>query len=180
MNPEHIKSMESNTFKKVLPDDWEKFREIRLKGLQTDPEAFGGSFESESKENEEYWRERFSNPERCFYAVEIDNKFVAIAASKKIANDNWMIVAVYTSPKFRGKSFSRKLIESVIEEAKNSGASKVSLMVNPQQKSAFSLYKKMGFEIIKIEKDQKMGNGKLYDEYYMEKELDLSAPADAQ
>lgn len=172
MNPEQMQTPEKIiSFKKVSPDDWQKFREIRLKGLQTDPQAFGGTFEGESQENEEYWKERFSNPERCFYAAEEGNIFVATAGSKKIAEDNWMIIAVYTLPEFRGKNISKELIEKIINEAKKTGATKVSLMVNPQQESAVNLYKKMGFEIIKIEKDQKMGDGKIYDEYYMEKQL---------
>lgn len=175
MNQEQIQSPEKISFKKVSPDDWEKFREIRLKGLQTDPQAFGGTFESESQENEEYWKEKFSNPERCFYAAEEEGIFVATAGSKKIAEDNWMIVAVYTLPEFRGKKISQELINRIINEAKNTGAAKVSLMVNPIQESAVRLYERMGFKIVKIEKDQKMGDGKIYDEYYMEKALDPQA-----
>ena len=175
MNPEKIKSLEKVTFKKVLPEDWEKFKEIRLKGLQTDPQAFGGTFESESQEDEAYWKDRFSNPERCFYVAEEGSKFVATAGSKKIAEDNWMIVAVYTLPEFRGKNLSQELINKVIEEAKSTGSKKVSLFVNVGQEGALSLYKKMGFEIIRTEKDQKMGDGKTYDEFYMEKVLDSSA-----
>lgn len=173
MNPEQMQTPEKIiSFKKVSPDDWQKFREIRLKGLQTDPQAFGGTFESESQENEEYWKERFSNPERCFYAAENGNIFVATAGSKKIAEDNWMIIAVYTLPEFRGKNISQELINRLVDEAKIKGATKVSLMVNPIQESAVKLYEKMGFKTIKIEKNQKMGDGKVYDEFYMEKSLD--------
>lgn len=173
MNPEQMQTPEKIiSFKKVSPDDWQKFREIRLKGLQTDPQAFGGTFESESQENEEYWKERFSNPERCFYAAENGNIFVATAGSKKIAEDNWMIIAVYTLPEFRGKNISQELINHLVDEAKIKGATKVSLMVNPIQESAVKLYEKMGFKTIKIEKNQKMGDGKVYDEFYMEKSLD--------
>jgi ribosomal-protein-alanine N-acetyltransferase len=82
-----------------------------------------------------------------------------------------MIVAVYTLPEFRGKNLSKELIERIINEAKKNGATTVSLMVNLMQESAVKLYEKMGFKTIKIEKDQKMGDGKVYDEYYMEKSL---------
>lgn len=171
MNPEKIQSPEKVTFKKVLPEDWEKFKEIRLKGLQTDPQAFGGTFESESQEAEVYWKDRFSNPERCFYAAEEDSKFIATAGLKKIADDNWMIVAVYTLPEFRGNNISQELIKCVMDEARKAGAAKVSLMVNPMQESAVKLYERMGFKTIKIEQNQKMGDGKVYDEFYMEKML---------
>jgi ribosomal protein S18 acetylase RimI-like enzyme len=172
MNEDQMQSPEKVSFKKVSPEDWEKFREIRLKGLQSDPQAFGGTFEGESQEGEEYWKERFSNPERCFYAAEEGGIFIATAGSKKITDDNWMIVAVYTLPEFRGKNISQGLINRVIDEARNTGATKVSLMVNPIQESAVNLYERMGFKTVKIEKDQKMGDGKSYDEYYMEKSLD--------
>lgn len=158
-------------FKKITSEEWKKFRELRLKGLKTDPQAFGGAFETESQLDEASWRNRLSDPDRRFYAAEDDSVFVAVAGSKRIDNGNWMIVAVYTLPEFRGRDLSQQLISSVIEEAKSSDANKVSLMVNVGQEKAVGLYKKMGFEIIRTEKDQKMGDGKLYDEYYMEKML---------
>lgn len=175
MNKEKIQSPENISFKKVTSDDWKKFREIRLKGLQTDPQAFGETFENESQKNEDYWKEKFLNPEQCFYVAEEGGEFIATTGSKKIAEDNWMIIAVYVSPEFRGKNISQELINRIIDEAKNNGAVKVSLMVNPIQKSAVRLYEKMGFKIVKIEKDQKMGDGRSYDEYYMEKVADPKA-----
>ncbi len=171
MSPESIPTPEKMTYKKVLPEEWQKFREVRLKGLQTDPQAFGGVYESEAQEGEAYWKDRFSNPERCFYAAEEGNAFVATAGSKKIDDSNWMILAVYTLPEFRGKSISKELISRLIDEAKRAGAEKVSLMVNVLQEPAVNLYKNMGFEIVRTDKDQKLGDGKFHDEYYMEKSL---------
>jgi ribosomal protein S18 acetylase RimI-like enzyme len=164
MNPEKI------TFKKVLPEDWEKFKTIRLKGLQTDPQAFGGNFEAESQEDEAYWRERL-NSERCLYAAQEDASFVAIVGAKKITQDNWMLISVYTLPEFRGKGLSKELMSRLIEGVKANGAKKISLMVNVGQRSAINLYKKMGFEILRTEKDQRLGDGNTYDEFYMEKAI---------
>ena len=163
MNSENI------SFKKVSPDDWQKFRDIRLNGLQNDPQAFGGVFENESQESEVYWRERFSNPERLFYVAEENGLFVATAGSKKIDEDNWMITAVYVLPEYRGKHISEALVNQIIVEVKNLGAKKASLMVNAVQEGAVYIYKKMGFETVKTEKEQKFGDGKTYDVYYMEK-----------
>lgn len=163
--------MEEIIFKKIPVEDWEKFRTIRLIGLQTDPGSFGGIYENESKENVSYWKDRFENPERCFYAAEVDSRFVAIAGLAKMNEDNWMLRAVYILPEFRRRNISKELISFLFDYARGLNVKKVSLMVNSYQENAVNLYKKMGFEIIKTEKDQKMGDGKFYDEYYMEKIL---------
>ena len=160
---------ENITFKKITPSDWEKFREIRLKALQTDPQAFGGVFEIESKLDEASWKNKFSVANRHYYAAEVDGIFVSTAGVKDTGNNNWMLIAVYTAPEFRGRNISQDLTEVVMKDAKILGAKTISLMVNIDQKIALIMYKKNGFKIIRIEKDQKLGDGKLHDEYYMEK-----------
>ena len=40
------------TVELIEPDQWLRIREIRLKSLQVNPEAFGGTFEKESAEDE--------------------------------------------------------------------------------------------------------------------------------
>lgn len=41
---------------------WQTYRDVRLRALSTDPEAFGSSSERERAFDEERWRERASNP----------------------------------------------------------------------------------------------------------------------
>lgn len=158
-------------FKQVSPEDWEKMKEIRLTGLQTDPHAFGSHFETEAKEGEAYWKERLSDKKRFFYVAEINSSFVATVGMKKVTDNNLMMVGVYTLPEHRGKGLSKKLIDMTTENARESGVEKVHLLVSVRQESAISLYKKCGFEIIRTEKDQKLGGGTICDEFYMEKFL---------
>ena len=42
-------------------DDWPLVREIRLRSLSTDPEAFGQSWEKESTYDEKRWQQRVSS-----------------------------------------------------------------------------------------------------------------------
>lgn len=166
-----MKKLEEIVIKKVSVDDWEKFRDLRLKGLQTDPQAFGNTHAIESKGDKKYWEDRISFPDRFYYAAEKDDIFVASAGIKKITEDNRMIIAVYTIPEYRGLGLSKKIMNIVLDELKSLGIKTASLMVNVHQEVAVTFYKKLGFEIIHIEKDQQMGDGKMYDEYYMEKQL---------
>jgi hypothetical protein len=43
----------------IHPNEWQRLRAIRLKSLSVNPEAFGGTHEIESAENETIWREKF-------------------------------------------------------------------------------------------------------------------------
>lgn len=156
-------------YRKVTPDDWRQFKEIRLKGYQTDPQAFGGAVVKDATGDESFLRERLTREDRFFFVAEENNIFVSIAGAKKIENGDWHLIAVYTIPEFRGKGISKKVCELVIEEIKLMGIEHMCLEVNIDQKNAVEQYKNMGFEIVEIEKDQDMADGKLHDEYYMKK-----------
>lgn len=171
MNWDQIPPQEKFAFQKVLPDDWKKYREIRLSGLESDPQAFGSTYEKESKEDESFWKNRLSESDKSFYAIEAGSIFVATAGSRKTEEGrNRMIFAVYTLPTFRGKHLSQELIQQIINDAKKEKAVKVSLTVNILQNEAVNLYKKMGFTVISKEKDIQMG-GSNVEAYYMEKKL---------
>ena len=43
----------------IDPNEWQRLREIRLKSLRVNPEAFGGTHEIESTEDEAAWRMKF-------------------------------------------------------------------------------------------------------------------------
>ena len=40
----------------LSPDDWERYRAIRLRSLEINPEAFGGKLEEESVLPKSHWR----------------------------------------------------------------------------------------------------------------------------
>jgi ribosomal protein S18 acetylase RimI-like enzyme len=155
----------------TVPDDWQKFREIRLMGMNTDPQAFGGDLTEEKNRKEPQWRERLGSPERLFYIAEEGDRFVSMAGAKKIADKRWLLVGVYTRPEYRGKGLARQLIEKVITELQHKGVDAIRLMVNIDQKDAVHLYEKLDFKIVKTLKDEKMTDGSLHDEYLMEKGL---------
>jgi ribosomal protein S18 acetylase RimI-like enzyme len=171
MDKEIMPSPEIFETKKVEPKDWEKFRDIRLQGLQTDPHAFGSNFSNESKYGETDWSESLSSTDRIYFAAEYNNMFVSLAGLKEINPGYWLLIAVYTLPEFRGKGLSKNIISKLLEEAKSFGIQKVLLTVNTDQESAVALYKKFGFEVIKEQADT-MGDGLPHNAYYMEKILE--------
>lgn len=155
----------------ITPDDWENFREIRLAGIKTDPQAFGGDLSEEIERKAPEWIKRLKSSDRFFFATEDDGRFVAIAGAIKLNDYIWTLVGVYTLPEFRSNGLAKRLVQSVIDESKNRGGSTIQLMVNVDQKDAVNIYEKLGFKILTTIKGEIMADGKAHDEYQMEKNL---------
>ena len=161
--------------KKVPPDRWKEFRDLRLEALQNDPLAFGSSYEEEKSLTEDEWKRRIKNA--LFASANdtlvgmivyiIDNKM----KTKHIAN----IFGVYVKKEYRGQGIGKKLIESALEIIqKNVNVSKIKLTVNPEQKAAVKLYETFGFEVVGRLKNELKVDDKFYDELIMEKFVGVS------
>jgi ribosomal protein S18 acetylase RimI-like enzyme len=169
MKFEQKQSPEKFNIKKLTVEDADKYREIRLKGLETDPQSFGSTYEEEAIKDEEYWKERLLNPKRTFYVAEEGDKFISTATSNNYDENIWSIQAVYTLPEFRGKGLSETLIRKLIDEAGQKGAKLITLGVNQKNSNAISLYEKLGFKIVREKiKEAKDGDR---DYFHMEKIL---------
>lgn len=140
------------------PSDWEAYKEIRLEALKNSPEAFGSlpeRFEKESKKSKLAWQDPLLDQMKFMVLVKKGEnpQGIALATKKrnKKGNEWWIISEVYLTPKLRGTGIARKILEKIINEIKNRGGKKVTLNVNKAetQRSAFELYKKLGFRPIK-------------------------------
>jgi len=153
----------------ITPDLWEKYKEIRLKGLKEDPHAFGRSYDEEVIFPKEKWIERSNNPYN-FMAIEGDvplgtaGVYFVDEAGEKIAN----IVGVFVAKEARGKNIGSKLISSILNKLRQGEEfKKVRLNVNKDQEVAIGLYQKFGFEVVG-EETGKLGDGQEHAEYLME------------
>ncbi|MDP2860736.1 MAG: GNAT family N-acetyltransferase [bacterium] len=153
----------------LTPDKWETYRDIRLKGLLEDPQAFARSYKEEVAFPQEKWLQRASSP-YGFMAFKNDiplgtmGAFISGEPDNKVAN----IVGAFVSKDARRKGVGSKLLKAVLDKIKQESSVKtVKLSVNKSQTPAIELYEKFGFRIIG-EKTQKMGDGKEHTEYLME------------
>lgn len=127
-------------------DDWPLVREIRLRSLSTDPEAFGQSWEKESTYDEKRWQQRVSEA-AWFLAVDGDTP-VGLVASRH-ENDapahERELQAMWVTPAFRKVGIAGDLAEAVFAWAKEDGARTVTLYVGPTNEPARALYESLGF-----------------------------------
>lgn len=127
-------------------DDWSLVREIRLRSLSTDPEAFGQTWEHESTYDDSAWRERIEAA-AWFLAVENEQP-VAVVASRHEADspeNERELQAMWVTPEARKGGIAQKLAESVCSWAKEDGADTVTLYVGPENTGARKTYEALGF-----------------------------------
>ena len=135
------------TITKLDEDRWQDYRDIRLEALKNEPLAFSSSFEEEQSLPETLWQQNINN---VLFAIS-DNKPVGMIGffcnnhlkTKHVCE----IYGVYVKKEHRGQGIGKQLMEAAIAEIKNlKGITKIRLEVNPTQKAAERLYRKLGFK----------------------------------
>jgi len=77
---------------------------------------------------------------------------------------------LYVHPDFQGRGFGGKLLEHVVEFAKNREKTALILAVNKQNKGAIAMYRRMGFKVRESVVNN-IGNGFVMDDYIMMRSL---------
>jgi ribosomal protein S18 acetylase RimI-like enzyme len=133
----------------LTPADATDYRAIRLAALQTAPEAFGSTYESEASRPMSGWEERLAAP-GAFGAYLGDNivgmaRFVQDAGSAKERHKG-SVYAMYVAPEARGQGGGAALLSALIEHASGI-VEQLRLGVVDTNIAAIRLYQKHGFEI---------------------------------
>jgi len=128
----------------IHPDDWFRLRAIRLKSLQVNPEAFGGTHEIESAETESEWRKKFEKLD--FLIASIDGRDAALMSVEELDGDfgaTCWIGGCWSDPAYRGKGLLRAMMNFVDQQ--DSGWQVQGLGVWIDNYSAIAAYEKLGF-----------------------------------
>ncbi len=121
--------------RRLGPDDWAEFREIRLRALADAPDAFGSTLEREQAFTEDDWRRRLGGP---VYVVE-DPGPVAVGGIFDNAGlpHVW---GMWTEPEHRGRGHARAILDALIPPGTSA-----QLDVNLSNTAARAAYERYGF-----------------------------------
>ena len=128
----------------IHPNEWQRLRAIRLKSLKVNPEAFGGTYEIESAEDESAWRVKFEKLD--FLIASIDGFDAAVMSVEKLDGDfgaTCWIGGCWSDPAYRGKGLLRAMMNFV--EKQDKGWQVQGLGVWIDNYSAIAAYEKLGF-----------------------------------
>ncbi|MFC3768920.1 GNAT family N-acetyltransferase [Paenibacillus sp. GCM10012303] len=155
--------------------DAQVYREVRLRALKNDPDAFGSTYEQEETKPLEHIIERIHHTKDKFTLGCFDdsNTLVGIV---NFSRENRLktahkgnIYGMYIEPQFRGRGVGKALLLALIERATNEceGLEQIHLTVVSTNKSAKRLYVSLGFEVYGIEPRALKFNEQYYDEDLM-------------
>lgn len=159
---------------------WEEYRSLRLEAVKNDPLAFAAAYKEELDTSKEKWKSRLKSANSLMLFAEADGKLVGMVGAfwenkekrKHIAN----IVSMFVKREYRGHWIGRMLLETMIKKInKNSDIRKLKLGVVSTQTTALNMYQKLGFKIVgRFVKELKNCDA-FYDEYLLEKYLQLDS-----
>jgi ribosomal protein S18 acetylase RimI-like enzyme len=129
-------------------DEWERWRELRLESLRSDPEAFFSTYEKELGYPDELWRSRTeamaTAPDRATLVAEEEGAWLGCAGIIP-EGGTAQLVGMWTRPEARRRGVGRALVRAALEFAAGAGHDRVQLWVSLQNPGAASLYEDCGF-----------------------------------
>ncbi|KRF30597.1 GNAT family N-acetyltransferase [Nocardioides sp. Soil805] len=134
------------TIEQLGPDDWQEFREIRMRALADAPTAFSMTLADAEEQPEEVWRGRLDQGDPIL-AVRDGDRLVAMGGGWRPPEDpdRVMVWGMWTAPEARGRGYARALLDHLVDDARSYGASTVELHVTEGNDNARRLYEDCDF-----------------------------------
>lgn len=127
---------------RLAPEDWAEFRELRLRALTADPDAFGSTLDQEQALTEVDWRGRLGR--RAQFVVRDGGRTIGTAGGIVIDGDA-ELVSMWVEPEARGSGVAGRLIDAVVAWAGSAGHAQIDLWVSVDNTRAQQCYLRQGF-----------------------------------
>ena len=124
-------------------DDWQVCRDIRLRALREEPQAYESTLDEEQHLADQQWRDRLVRAS-TFLAVDHEN-VVGMAVADPHDDGDTLIVAMYVVPDARGRGIAAGLIDEIRRMAVSRGSSRLVLDVADGNATAERSYRRYGF-----------------------------------
>ena len=158
---------------RLVADDWQMYRTIRLAMLQESPSVFGSTHAEAASFDEQLWRQRLTDN-----AVIL--AWVGTSAAGSVMYSEFgmtdpgdcVLYGMWVDPGFRGAGIGRALVDAVIDQARAAGKRRVILHVVAGNDPAGRLYERAGFvptghivpfpldeRVVEVEMELMLGDG---------------------
>jgi GNAT superfamily N-acetyltransferase len=133
--------------RRIEAQDWELLRDVRLRALREDPDAFLATHAQESAFADEQWQGRATQTTGASFVVEGPAGGAEGLATGIVDADpaTVFLVGMWIAPALRGSGTAAQLVAHVVEWARGRGAARVCLSVEGPNLRAARLYERCGF-----------------------------------
>jgi ribosomal protein S18 acetylase RimI-like enzyme len=136
------------TIVRLRPDDWQEFRDIRLKALADAPTAFGTTLADAEQQPEEAWRGRLGQDDPILGVRDDDLEGLSAMGAGWHPPEQpgrMMVWGMWTAPPARGRGHARALLDWLVDHARAHGVTTAELHVTEGNDTARRLYEQCGF-----------------------------------
>ncbi len=135
---------------RVSPDQWTRYREVRLAALKESPEAFSSTLEREQEFGDQLWRDRLAANVTLLAWLDDQPVGTVTVLSTEIAPTHGFtgaqhLVAMWVSPSARRLGVGARLVTAAADSAKAAGAPALLLWVVETNDAARTLYERHDF-----------------------------------
>lgn len=158
--------------RQLTVEDGEIVWQLRLRALQNNPEAFGGTYEETIERGFENYIQRLRGANDSFWLGAFEDTLIGMVGFFREEGlkdrHKGFIIGMYVTPEARGKGAGKALLIKAIARARKLvGLDQLHLAVVVTNKPAITLYRSLGFEVYGIEPRALKKDGQYWDEELM-------------
>lgn len=134
----------------LAPEEWERFRVLRLSALQDTPEAFWATFDEERLRPEAFWRGWLGKMTALLTAIRTEegrkqDAGLVVVGGSVDRPDVAGLYAMWVAPWARGRGVGDALLSAAVARAVAEGFDRMVLEVGDRNEPAIALYERFGF-----------------------------------
>ena len=131
---------------RLVADDWQSYRAIRLAMLQESPSAFDSTHDEAASFDEQLWKQRLTENAVLLARVGRTPAGSAMYSEYGVTDPgDCSLFGMWVDPAFRRKGVGRALVDAVVAQARAAGKRRVVLHVVADNTAARALYEREGF-----------------------------------
>ncbi len=157
----------------IGPNEWQRFKDLRIRSLNTNPEAFGGDFTATKQMSGSEWQAKLTQlnvlvatfNSDTVNSETVNSADVGIMTVENLDGDfgtTCWIGGCWVDPNFRGRGVLSAMFEYLDKNAGNRNWQKQGLGVWEDNTSAIAAYAALGFRKIGKPKPSTSKPGKFY------------------
>jgi ribosomal protein S18 acetylase RimI-like enzyme len=124
--------------------DWEAIRDIRLRSLREEPDAYASDYQTEARFEPDMWKQRIETAS-SYLAFNDDHDLVGIATGLETGDGDTYVVGMYVAPEARRLGCAHELLDAISDLAVRRQGRRLLLEVAESNIRAARTYRSYGF-----------------------------------